>query len=208
MVNAEIVSLESVERLILIVRGQKVLLDRDLADLYGVAVKVLKQAVRRNRDRFPPDFAFALSWNEARTLESRSRPPATVTSAGSRSQTVTLNVELSESPGLSAVEVPGKRGGNIKYRPLVFTEQGVAMLSSVLGSHRAVQVNIEIMRAFVRLRQMLQQHADLATKLAELESKYDGQFRIVFQAIHELMTPVAKAGDRIGFRPNDPDGSS
>jgi hypothetical protein len=175
---------ERIDGAIILLRGQKVMLDKDLALLYGVATKVLLQAVKRNRPRFPEDFAFQMTWDEAKDWRSQS-----VTSDGdirSRSQTVTL-----------------KRGGNIKYRPYAFTEQGVAMLSSVLKSERAVRVNIEIMRAFVRMRQLLAAHADLATKLAALEKKYDAQFKVVFDAIRALMEPLAvepKRG-RIGFQP-------
>ena len=154
----------------LIVRGHKVLIDSDLAELYGVTTKVLNQGVKRNLSRFPDDFMFQLTWEEANALL--------------RSQTVTL-----------------KQGQNVKYRPKVFTEQGVAMLSSVLRSERAVQVNIAIMRAFVRLREMLSTHKELASKLEELERKYDSQFRVVFDAIRQLM--VQPAADtpkpRIGF---------
>jgi hypothetical protein len=162
------------------------LLDSDLAALYGVPVKVLNQAVKRNLGRFPEDFMFHLTLEEARRSRSQSVTLKSLDPAAgrpSRSQSVTL-----------------KRGTNIKYRPYAFTEQGVAMLSSVLGSPRAVQVNIEIMRAFVRLRQMLQQNVGLACKLAALEKKYDGQFKMVFEAICDLMTPAAGEKPRIGFR--------
>jgi hypothetical protein len=146
------------------------MLDADLAVLYGVEVKVLNQAVKRNIERFPEDFMFQLTAEEAATL---------------RSQTVTLK--------------PG-RGRHRKYLPYAFTEQGVAMLSSVLRSRRAVLVNIEIMRAFVRLRQMLASHADLARKLEALEKKYDAQFKVVFDAIRELMAPPTPKHKRpIGF---------
>lgn len=151
-------------------RGHNVMLDEDLAALYQVDVKVLNQAVKRNRDRFPPDFMFRLTAREAESL---------------RSQVVTLN---------------RGRGHHRKYRPFVFTEQGVAMLSGVLRSARAVRVNIGIMRAFVRLRQMLAANADLAKKLDELETRYDEQFDVVFQAVRELMTPPALPRKRIGFR--------
>ncbi len=149
------------------------MLDFDLALLYGVQTKVLNQAVRRNLDRFPEDFMFQLSWEETESL---------------RSQSVTL-----DKVG------PGRRGKHAKYRPYAFTEQGVAMLSSVLRSERAVLVNIEIMRAFVRLRAMLSSHEDLARKLAALEKKYDAQFRAVFEAIRQLMTPPQPRRRPIGF---------
>lgn len=161
---------ERIERAILIFRGQKVLLDSELARLYGVQTKVLNQAVRRNAARFPTDFMFELTKEEYDAL---------------RSQTVTLKTG---------------RGQHRKYLPLAFTEQGVAMLSSVLNSERAVAVNIEIMRTFVRLREMLAGHADLARRLDELEKKYDDHFRLVFDAIRQLMTPPKAAEKRqIGF---------
>lgn len=159
---------ERIERRILLIRRQKVMLDADLADLYGVATRVLNQAVRRNRARFPRDFMFRLSKEEFGIL---------------RSQFVTSS-----------------RWGGRRYNPLAFTEQGVAMLSSVLRSERAVQVNIAIMRAFVKLREMLASHRDLARKLEEMEKRYDAQFKVVFDAIAELMTPPDKALRRIGFR--------
>ena len=163
-----VVPSEQIERAILLIRGQKVMLDYDLAKLYGVETKILNQAVKRNIKRFPGDFMFQLDIQEVRD---------------SRSQIVTL-----------------KRGQNIKYRPYAFTEQGILMLSSVLNSERAVQVNIEIMRAFVRLRQILASHKDLAKKLEELEKKYDAQFKVVFDAIRELMAPLPPQPRRIGFR--------
>src|SRR5262245_40842854 len=153
-----LIPVERIEQAILLFRGQKAMLDHDLASLYGVPTKVLLQAVRRNINRFPPDFMFHLSDAEAKIL---------------RSQFVTSKIG---------------RGGR-RYLPYAFTEQGVAMLSSVLRSKRAVEVNIEIMRAFVRLRQLLSSHAGLARKLDDLEKKYDKQFAIVFEAIRKLMQP-------------------
>jgi len=151
------------------------MLAADLSWLYGVAAKVLNQAVRRNIERFPPDFMFQLSWEEAER---------------SRSQFVTLkHARRGEA-----------RGQNIKYRPLAFTEQGVAMLSSVLKSKRAVQANVEIMRAFVRLRGLAAYSGDLGRRLDALESKYDRQFKVVFDAIRELMAPIDPPPKRrIGF---------
>jgi len=155
-----IVPVERIERAILMVRGQKVLLDRDLASLYGVETRVLNQAVRRNIDRFPADFMLKLSRKEISSI----------------SQFVTSSASLKFSKNVHA-----------------FTEQGVAMLSSVLNSPRAIRVNIEIMRAFVHLRQMLARNADLGRQLDELQKKYDGQFKIVFEAIRRLMT---QSGDK------------
>jgi ORF6N domain-containing protein len=167
---------QPIEWRILLVRGQRVMLDTDLASLYGVEVKALNQAVRRNADRFPSDFMLQLSWDEAER---------------SRSQFVTLN----KTTGSNRI-----RGHNVKYRPLAFTEQGVAMLSSVLRSRQAVRANVEIMRAFVRLRGMVVHNAELARRLDDLESKYDRQFKVVFDAIRELMTPPdAPPKRRIGF---------
>ena len=161
------ITAEQIERVIVLIRGHKVMLDRDLAELYGVEVKQLKRQVKRNQDRFPADFMFELSKGEYDAL---------------RSQFGTL-----------------KRGEHSKYLPYAFTEQGVAMLSSVLRSTRAVQVNIEIMRAFVRLRQILASNAQLARKLDTLEKKYDAQFKVVFDAIRQLMTPAEPNKRKIGF---------
>jgi len=181
----ELVPVEHIERAILILRGHKVMLDADLAMLYGVETRSLVQAVKRNLERFPADFMFQLNVEEAQR---------------SRSQTVILNAEPGEIIDVSRSQsVTLKRGANIKYLPYAFTEQGVAMLSSVLRSPRAVLVNVEIMRAFVRLRQMLQANAELAAKLAALEKKYDAQFKVVFDAIRELMAPPDKPRRRIGF---------
>jgi hypothetical protein len=157
-----------IENAIFVLRGQRVLLDTDLAVLYGVPVKRLNEQVKRNRERFPNDFMFELTQDEAKCL---------------RSQIATL-----------------ERGHHRKYLPYAFTEQGVAMLSSVLRSAKAVRVNIEIMRTFVRLRQMLQTNELLARKLAALEKRYDAQFRVVFDAIRALMVPTVPPGKRIGFR--------
>ena len=165
-----LVPVKIIEKKILLIRGEKVMLDADLAELYCVQARVLNQAVKRNIDRFPGDFMFQLSREEDDSL---------------RSQIVTLKKG---------------RGQHRKYLPYVFTEQGVAMLSSVLNSERAVKVNIEIMRTFVRLRQMLASNAELARKLASLEKKYDAQFKVVFDAIRELMKPPEPKRSRIGFR--------
>ena len=165
-----IISTESIVNKIVFLRGEKVLLDHDLAELYGVETKVLKQAVRRNIKRFPDDFMFELTKEENQSL---------------RSQNVTL-----------------KRGRHSKYSPFAFTEQGVAMLSSVLNSERAIEVNISIMRAFVQLRKMIASHDKLARKLAELEQhleSHDEQIQAIFEAIRQLMIPPTKPRKKIGF---------
>ncbi len=163
-----LVPAERIERVILLIRGQKVILDTHLAELYGVTTKRLNEQVRRNIRRFPADFMFQLTPEETKSL---------------RSQIAT-----------------SKKGrGGRRYAPLVFTEQGIAMLSTVLNSERAIHVNIDIMRAFVRLREMLSTHKDLARKLEALEKKYDAQFRVVFDAIRQLMTPPEPRKRKIGF---------
>lgn len=191
MAEQSLVPVERIERAILVLRGHRVMLDADLARLYEVETRALIQAVKRNIERFPADFMFQLTLDEARH---------------SRSQTVILNAQEAAATSSSRSQpVTMKRGANIKYLPYAFTEQGVAMLSSVLRSPRAVQVNIEIMRAFVRLRQMLQANADLNRKLTALEKKYDAQFRGVFDAIHELMAPPKTKGRKpIGFEAREP----
>ncbi len=153
--DVTLVPSERIERLILLIHGHKVMLDSDLAELYGVTTKRLNEQVRRNLSRFPDDFMFQLTESEAHLLRSQ-----------------------------FATSKEG-RGGR-RYLPYAFTEQGVAMLSSVLNSERAIKANIEIMRAFVRLRQILASHADLARKLEALEKKYDAQFKVVFEAIGEV----------------------
>jgi hypothetical protein len=157
-------------------RGQRVMLSSDLAELYGVPAGALTQAVKRNLERFPSDFIFHLTEQEVKSL---------------RSQSVILD---------TAGGQPGGRGRHAKYAPYAFTEQGVAMLSSVLRSKRAIHANVEIMRAFVRLRDFIGHNRELAQRIDVLESKYDRQFKVVFDAIRELMTPPASPlKRRIGF---------
>lgn len=172
--EAIVATADDIAQRIMILRGHKVMLDADLAELYGVETKALNQAVRRNAERFPADFMFQLSDVELKDL---------------RSQSVTSNGE--------------PRGGR-RYLPYAFTEEGVAMLSSVLRSKRAVMVNIEIMRAFVKLRRILADHRELAQKIDELERRYDEQFAVVFEALRELMMPALPPGRRIGFDQKDP----
>ena len=168
---------ELIEDTILLLRGKRVILDHDLARLYGVATKVLNQAVKRNLDRFPEDFMLQITKTETEDWERLKL---------SRSQIVTLNKT---------------RGTNIKFRPYAFTEHGILMLSSVLKSDRAVQVNIQIMRTFVRLRQMLASNEKLIARLDKLEENYDAKFKIVFSAIRQLMNPATDNTKPIGFRP-------
>ena len=183
MSNLSLVPVERIDGSILLVRGQKVLIDRDLAFLYGVEVKVLNQAVKRNIERFPEDFMFQLEEQEAsQIMKSQIEISCDEKSHNPLSYRTNLRSQFVTS---SSREGWGGR----RYLPYAFTEQGVAMLSSVLRSPRAIAVNIEIMRAFVRLRQLIASHADLARKLNALEKKYDSQFKIVFDAIRNLMTP-------------------
>lgn len=158
----------AIDRRILVVRGQRIILDEQLAVLYGVETRALVQAVKRNRDRFPLDFMFQLDEQEVDFL---------------RSQTVISNTG---------------RGGR-RYKPYAFTEYGVAMLSSVLKSKKAILVNIEIMRAFGRLRAIIAGNRELAHKLAELEKKYDNQFKVVFQVINQLMSSPPQPGIKSDF---------
>jgi len=194
-------SVEVIATRIYMIRGQRVMLDKDLAKLYGVSVKRLNEQVKRNIKRFPQDFMFLLTLQEVRVL---------------RSQIATLNTQLfiaqedsnlrsqiatsSEQPvteqdvrTLRSQFVTSKQGQHLKYLPYAFTEQGVAMLSSVLNSQRAIQVNITIMRAFVKLRELLLTHKDLAEKIAALEKKYathDDKIQLIFEAIKKLLEPV------------------
>jgi phage regulator Rha-like protein len=166
---SNVIPIKQIEKKILLLRGEKVMLDRDLAELYEVTTFNLNKAVKRNVARFPEDFMFQLREEEFIALK--------------------FQIGMSKQTG---------RGGR-RYVPYAFTEQGVAMLSSVLRSKRAVQVNIEIMRTFARLRQMIASNKELARRLAELEKKYDRQFKVVFDAIRELMTPPKTPVRRIGF---------
>ena len=160
------IAVEVIAAKIFELRGKKVILDMDLAKLYGVSAKVLNQAVKRNINRFPEDFMFQLSWEEVKSL---------------RSQFVTLNNAKPETT---------RRGRHIKYLPYAFTQEGVAMLSSVLNSERAVQVNIQIMRAFVKLQYILSANKQFGMKLRELEDKdgiHDKDIRDIFEAIRQLI---------------------
>ncbi len=170
MRKSNLLPAEVIEQRIFLIRGQKVMLDVHLAQLYQVPTKRLNEQMRRNQTRFPKDFMFQLNKTEYSSL---------------RSHFATLE---------------NGRGRHRKYLPYVFTEQGVAMLSSVLNSERSIQVNIAIMRSFVKLRKLLSTHRNMARMLNELEGKYDAQFKIVFEAIRELMIPPEKPKRQIGFR--------
>ncbi len=178
--SSSLIPIERITSKIFLLRGEKVLIDHDLAELYGVETKKLKQAVKRNSERFPSDFMFQLTTDEFKNL---------------RSQIVTSSL-------------PGQRAGwgGRRYLPLAFTEQGVAMLSSVLNSERAVHVNIAIMRAFVQMRKFLQSSDALAKKLNELEketqkkfAKQQEEIKLIFDAIKELMIEKEKPKRKIGF---------
>ena len=172
---SQLIPLELVTRRILILRGQRVMLSTDLATLYEVEPKALMQAVRRNIERFPPDFAFPLSAREFADLRSRS----VTATAGAK-----------------------KDLAKVRFAPYAFTQEGIAMLSTVLRSERAIQISIAIMRAFVQLRQMVLSHKELSQKLAALEQKYDAQFRVVFDAIRGLAKLPRSQRRQIGFTPS------
>ncbi|MEA5115776.1 MAG: ORF6N domain-containing protein [Geobacteraceae bacterium] len=163
------VPMEVIKGKIYLIRGQKVLLDSDLAVLYGIETKNLNRVVKRNLSRFPQDFMFQLTSDESKGLR--------------------FQIGTSNEAG---------RGGR-RYNPFVFTEQGVAMLSSVLNTERAVQANIAIMRAFVQLRELATSNRAISRRLDELEQKYDSQFKVVFEAIREMMALPAKKVRKIGF---------
>lgn len=168
---SSLIPVERIERMIFLIRGHKVMLDCDLGFLYGVETRALNQAVRRNKPRFPNDFAFLLDRKEIMRI----------------SQFV--------------ISFPGYEKLKFSKSVTVFTEHGVAMLSSVLNSPRAIQVNIQIMRTFAKLRKIISAHRDLSRRLNELEKKYDTQFKGVFDAIRELMSPEDPPHGRIGFSP-------
>ena len=189
--SKEIVSIRQIAQSIYLLRGQKVMLDFDLAALYGVAAKVLNQAVKRNHERFPTDFMFRLSSEEVAYL---------------RSQLVTSSLQSVKDEGIpsnwSQIVTSSRKHRGVTYRPYAFTEQGVAMLSSVLNSERAVKVNIAIMRAFVKLRETLETNRELARQFTELEKrvgKHDEKIDAILEAIRQLMAPPKKPRREIGF---------
>ncbi|HLP71876.1 MAG TPA: ORF6N domain-containing protein [Bacteroidales bacterium] len=168
MSKLQVIREENISSFIYFIRGEKVMLDADIAKLYEVETRVLKQAVRRNRKRFPDDFMFELTNEEMDFL-------------------VSQNV------------IPSKKvfGGS---KPFAFTEQGISMLASVLNSSRAIEVNIAILRTFVKLRQLLQHHKELADRIESLERKYDEQFQMVFAALQEMVREESQPRRKIGFR--------
>jgi hypothetical protein len=201
--SKEITLVARIAQSIYLLRGQKVMLDCDLAALYGVATKALNQAVKRNRMRFPDDFMFQLSPEEIPSLKSQC---VTSSLQGTADQSTTTNWSQSATRSLGHLSrsqiVTLKRGQNIKYRPYAFTEQGVAMLSSVLKSEPAVKVNIAIMRAFVKLRETLETNRALARKFFDLErrvGKHDKEIAAIIDAIRQLMVPPEKPRREIGF---------
>lgn len=180
--NKLIASVAQIESQIFLIRGQKVMLDADLAELYGVPTKRLNEQVRRNSERFPEDFMFQLTTEEFANLKSEFE------TSSLRSQIATSNN-------------PAGRGGR-RHLPYAFTEHGAIMVASVLNSPRAVEASVQVVRAFVQLRQMLASNAELSRKLVAMEKKYDIKFKAVFDAIHELMAPLAPKKKRpIGFAP-------
>ena len=166
--QVNLVPVERIERAIILVRSEKVMLDSELAEIYGVTTKRLNEQVRRNLKRFPSDFMFQLTAEEAESL---------------RSQIATSK----------------ERRGGRRYLPYAFTEHGALMLANVLNSERAAQTSVMVVRAFVRLRQLVATNAELARKLEALENKYDAQFKVVFDAIRQLMSPPANPKREIGF---------
>lgn len=167
MVSTSLIQVDKIETKIFLIRGKKVMLDKDLAELYKVKPIALRQQVKRNKDRFPEDFMFQLTGEEVENM-------------------VSQNV------------IPSKQslGGHLPY---AFTEQGIAMLSSVLNSKRAIMVNIEIIRTFTKLREMVDSHKDLKRKIETMEKKYDSQFQIVFDAIKRLLEPEVTPKRKVGF---------
>lgn len=178
MATSQLIPLEHIQGRILVLRGQRVLLDSDLAELYGVPTRQLKQAVKRNAAKFPEDFAFELSLEEGESIRR------------SRSQSVTLKTA---------------RGGNLKYAPLAFTEHGAIQAANVLRSDTAIQMSVEVVRAFVRLRQLVVNHKAISSKLAELDARlgeHDEQLAAIIETIRQLTEPVLPENRRrIGFNP-------
>jgi hypothetical protein len=188
-----LLAVEAIASRIIVLRGERVLLDADLATLYAVTTKALNQAVKRNAGRFPSDFAFQLTAEEAANL---------------RSQIVTSNPQVPDPKGDNAnrsqIVTASQKHRDLRFRPWVYTEHGALMVANLLRGERAVQTSVYVVRAFVQLRQMVATNKDLARRLDEMEARYDRQFKSVFDAIRELMTPpVPKPRRRIGFISDD-----
>ena len=192
---------ENLARFVFFIRGEKVMLDSDLARLYGVEARALNQAVARNRKRFPADFMFQLTPEEYEPLRSQTVISKKGGTTDDLSQSVMSSLRRRDQRLRSQIVTSKKGRGGRRFRPYVFTEQGVAMLSSVLRSSRAVEVNIAIMRTFVQLRRLMDTNRDLARKIEALEKKYDEQFAVVFDAIKELIAPPEPPKKQIGFHP-------
>ncbi len=176
-----LIPLERVESRILFIRGEKVIVDSDLAELYGVTTKAFNQAIKRNIHRFPDDFMFQLTADEVDSM---------------RSQIATTSPIL-----WSQIVTSKERRGGRRYMPYVFTEHGALMAANILNSDRAVEASVQVVRAFVKLRQMLSSNADLSRKVEALERKYDANFKVVFNEIKKLMTPPPLPQNKIGFLP-------
>jgi len=175
-----LIPLERIERRILFIRGEKVIIDADLAELYNVTTKRLNEQVKRNADRFPSDFMFQLTEEEFMSL--------------------TFQIGISNDDTLRSQNATSKKGrGGRRYLPYAFTEHGALMAANVLNSPQAVEASVQVVRAFVKLRQLLASNADLARKVEALEKKYDANFKVVFDAIKKLMLPSAKPLKKIGF---------
>ena len=184
MEQAGIVPSERIAEKIHVIRGRKVMLDRDLADLYGVPTKILNRAVRRNIVRFPADFMFQLTSEEMKNWKSQ----------------IVISNFGEDWPNLKS-QIGTSSWGGMRKLPLAFTEQGVAMLSGVLNSPRAIAVNIQIIRTFTKLRELLAENGHLRLKIEAMERNYDKQFKIVFDAIRQLLTEPPVPNEEIGFKP-------
>ncbi len=175
-----LIPIERIEQKIYFIRGEKVMLDKDLAELYGVTTRVFNQAIKRNLKRFPEDFMFQLTKEEYEALR--------------------FQIGTSNDKSLRSQIVTSKTGrGGRRYLPYVFTEHGAMMAANILNSERAIEASVQVVRAFVKLRQLLASNVELAKKLEAMEKKYDAQFKVVFDAIRKLMLPPAVSKRSIGF---------
>jgi hypothetical protein len=178
--NESLIPIERIEQKIYVIRGERVMLDSDLAEIYSVETRVFNQAVKRNLHRFPEDFMFQLTAEEDEHLR--------------------FQIGASKDKSLTSQIVTSKKGrGGRRYLPYVFTEHGAIMAANILSSERAVEASVQVVRAFVKLRQLLSSNAELAKKFEALEKKYDAQFKVVFDAIKKLMLPPDKPKGNIGF---------